>query len=420
MPVVFALALKDLKILVRLRSGLFYSLVWPLLVAILFGTIFAGEGGGTARLPIAVVDEDGSREAGDFAARLETGGELEVTRTSRVDALSAVRRGARTAAVIIPRGFGEAGATMFYGAPPSLELWIDPSRKAESAMLEGILMKYGAERMQTMLTNRAVSQEMVRKAREDLAAAAPGAEKDNLERFLGDLDRFLQAGPADGAGAKGQWQPLAVEEKAVARTTGPQPKNSYELTFPQGILWGIIGCVMTFGLGIVSERTHGTLVRLQMSPISRAQILGGKALACFLAIAGVEIGLSVVGRAFFGVHPTSWILLAAAGISAAVAFVGIMMLVSVLGKSEQAAAGAGWAVMLPLAMLGGGMIPLFVMPSWMVRAGNISPAKWAVLALEGAIWRGFSVTEMFLPCAILVATGVVCFALGTRAFPRTS
>jgi ABC-2 type transport system permease protein len=71
-------------------------------------------------------------------------------------------------------------------------------------------------------------------------------------------------------------------------------------------------------------------------------------------------------------------------------------------------------------MLGGGMIPLFVMPSWMVRAGNISPAKWAVLALEGAIWRGFSVTEMFLPCAILVATGVVCFALGTRAFPRTS
>jgi ABC-2 type transport system permease protein len=420
MPVVFALALKDLKILVRLRSGLFFSLAWPLLVAILFGTIFAGEGGSTARLRIAVVDEDGSQEARDFAARLETGGEFETARTSRAEALSAVRRGTRTAAVIIPAGFGEAGARMFYGAPPSLELWIDPSRKAESGMLQGILMKYGAERMQAALTNRAASQEMLRKAREDLAAAAPGAQKDNIGRFLGDLDRFLQAGPADATDANGQWQPLAVEQKTVARTTGPYPKNSYDLTFPQGILWGIIGCVMTFGLGIVSERTHGTLVRLQMAPVSRAQILGGKALACFLAIAGVEVALFTIGRAFFGVRPTSWILLAAAGISAAVAFVGIMMLVSVLGKSEQAAAGAGWAVMLPLAMLGGGMIPLFVMPSWMVRAGNVSPAKWAVLAFEGAIWRGFSVTEMFLPCAILVATGIVCFAVGTRTFPRTS
>jgi ABC-2 type transport system permease protein len=420
MPVVFALALKDLKILVRLRSGLFFSLAWPLLVAILFGTIFAGDGGSTARLRIAVVDEDGSQEARDFAARLETGEEFETARTSRAEALSAVRRGTRTAAVIIPAGFGEAGARMFYGAPPSLELWIDPSRKAESGMLQGILMKYGAERMQAALTNRAASQEMLRKAREDLAAAAPGAQKDNIGRFLGDLDRFLQAGLADAADANGQWQPLAVEQKAVARTTGPYPKNSYDLTFPQGILWGIIGCVMTFGLGIVSERTHGTLVRLQMAPVSRAQILGGKALACFLAIAGVEVALFTIGRAFFGVRPTSWILLAAAGISAAVAFVGIMMLVSVLGKSEQAAAGAGWAVMLPLAMLGGGMIPLFVMPSWMVRAGNVSPAKWAVLAFEGAIWRGFSVTEIFLPCAILVATGIVCFAVGTRAFPRTS
>jgi ABC-2 type transport system permease protein len=420
MPVIIALALKDLKILVRLRSGLFFSLVWPLLVAILFGTIFAGEGGGTAKLRIAVVDEDGSQGAKEFAAHLEKADEFEAARATRAEALSAVRKGARTAAVIIPRGFGEASARMFYGTSPRLELWIDPSRKAESAMLQGLLMKYGAERMQASLSDRAASQDMVRKAREDLAASAPGPDKSSVERFLGDLDRFLQARPADAAGAMGQWQPLAVDEKAVARTTGPHPNTSYDLTFPQGILWGIIGCVMTFGLGIVSERTHGTLVRLQLSPISRAEILGGKALACFLAIAGVEAGLFAVGRIFFGVHPSSWILLVAAAISAAAGFVGIMMLVSVLGKSEQAAAGAGWAVMLPLAMLGGGMIPLFAMPSWMVTAGNVSPAKWAVLAFEGAIWRGFSATEMLLPCAILVATGVVCFAIGTRAFRPTS
>jgi ABC-2 type transport system permease protein len=308
---------------------------------------------------------------------------------------------------------------MFYGTPPKLELWIDPSRKAESGMLQGLLLKYGAERMQAMLGDRATSEDMLRKAREDLASAAPGAQKDTIGGFLGALDRLLQTG--GGAGAPmARWEPLEVDEKAVtARATGPYPKNSYDFTFPQGILWGIIGCVMTFGLSIVSERTHGTLVRLQMSPISRAEILGGKALACFVAIVGVEVGLFAVGRVFFGVHPASWILLAAAGLSAAIGFVGIMMLISVLGKTEQAAAGAGWAVMMPLAMLGGGMVPLFIMPSWMITASNISPAKWAVLAFEGAIWRGFSAAEMFLPCAILVATGVVCFAIGTRAFRRT-
>jgi ABC-2 type transport system permease protein len=109
-----------------------------------------------------------------------------------------------------------------------------------------------------------------------------------------------------------------------------------------------------------------------------------------------------------------------AGFSSAIAFVGIMMLVSVLGKTEQSAAGAGWAVMMPIAMLGGGMIPLFLMPPWMVVAGNFSPAKWSVLALEGAIWRGFSFQDMLLPCGILILVGAVCFAIGTRTFRTQS
>ena len=130
--------------------------------------------------------------------------------------------------------------------------------------------------------------------------------------------------------------------------------------------------------------------------------------------------LGPVGRFLFHVRPSSWGMLAMAGFSAAVGFVGIMMLVAVLGKTEQAAAGAGWAVMLPIAMLGGGMIPLFLMPQWMSAAGNLSPAKWAVIAFEGAIWRGFSLHEMLLPCGILILVGMACFAAGTKAFRSPS
>jgi ABC-2 type transport system permease protein len=58
------------------------------------------------------------------------------------------------------------------------------------------------------------------------------------------------------------------------------------------------------------------------------------------------------------------------------------------------------------------------MPDWMQTASNLSPIKWGILALEGAIWRGFSWTEMLLPCGILLAVGAVCFALGVRNLAR--
>ncbi|HRP62893.1 MAG TPA: ABC transporter permease, partial [Phycisphaerales bacterium] len=92
------------------------------------------------------------------------------------------------------------------------------------------------------------------------------------------------------------------------------------------------------------------------------------------------------------------------------------MLLSVLGKTEAAAGGIGWAVLLVMAMLGGGMVPLFLMPGWMQSISHISPVKWAVLALEGAIWRGFSPAEMLLPCAVLLGVGAGGFLLGSRLF----
>ena len=49
--------------------------------------------------------------------------------------------------------------------------------------------------------------------------------------------------------------------------------------------------MMSFGISLVTERTHGTLVRLRMAPLTRAQILGGKALSCFTSILFVEVML---------------------------------------------------------------------------------------------------------------------------------
>jgi ABC-2 type transport system permease protein len=213
----------------------------------------------------------------------------------------------------------------------------------------------------------------------------------------------------------GALAPIVVETKPIAAPRRG-PRSSFEWSFPQGILWGIIGCAATFGVGLVAERNAGTLVRLLAAPLTPRQVLLGKALACWLAILGVEGMLLAVGILAFGVRPSSFTLLVAAGLAVAFAFVGLMMLISTLGQTERSTSGAGWAILLVMSMLGGGMVPLFVMPTWMATASDLSPVKWAVLALEGALWRGFTSREMALPCAILLGVGALAFAVGARRF----
>ena len=134
----------------------------------------------------------------------------------------------------------------------------------------------------------------------------------------------------------------------------------------------------------------------------------------------IEIGLLLAtGHFIFGVRLQNAVSLALAIASTSAGFVGIMMLLSVLGKTEQAVAGAGWGILIVMAMFGGGMVPLMMMPGWMQRISHLSPVKWGILALEGAIWRGFTLGEMIIPCAILLAVGVICFGAGVTILSRS-
>jgi ABC-2 type transport system permease protein len=426
---VLALAGKDLRLLVRNRAALFFSLGWPVLIALFFGLIFGG-GGERGRIQVGGVDEDGSPAAAALLQRLSATDGVQVTPLDRAEAEARVRAGKLTAAVIVPRGYAEAEARLFHGAPRRLELAVDPARGAEAAMLEGILTGAAMQSMQDLFSGGEGSRRQVDTALADLRRAPPGTQRASTERFLGELGTFLDTRPAAapatagaspvggaGAGGAGGWKPLEIEKRTL-RADRAGPSSAFDITFPQGMIWGVIGCSLGFALSLVQERTRGTLTRLRAAPLSAGHVLAGKALACFTAIIAVEALLFAVGRLGFSVRPSSWGLAAAAAVSVAICFVGIMMLVAVLGKTEQAASGLGWAIMMPLTMLGGGMVPLFAMPSWMQAAGTLSPVKWSILALEGAIWRGFTPAQLALPCAVLVSVGVAGFAIGAWRYGR--
>ena len=173
---------------------------------------------------------------------------------------------------------------------------------------------------------------------------------------------------------------------------------------------------MAFATSLVNERTLGTLVRLRMAPLSVASILAGKALACFVTSTFVMVLLLMLGTFVFGITPTSWVLLLVGLICVSVAMTGLMMLMSTFGKTERTTGNIGWSLMMVMAMLGGGMLPLFMMPDWMATASHLSPIKWSVLAIEGGLWRGVSAAEMLVPCITLVAIGIASFVAGVKMF----
>jgi ABC-2 type transport system permease protein len=395
MRAIYALGVKDLKLLFRKRGALFFALVWPLLVAIMFGFIFGGSGPRPMRLGVAIADEDRSASSQEFVTQFSSRAGVDAVRLTRQQALDEVRLGRRIAAIVLQKGFGEAQdrmrAGVFSGASPRIEIGIDPSRRNEAGILQSLLFEQATQPLRQMLT------------------ATTGA-------MFADASGGATNGGAGTSAAKG-WQPLELVRQDVTRASSG-PRNGFEITFVQGMLWGIIGCMMSFAVSLVAERTHGTFVRLRMAPVSAAQLLGGKALACFVTLLLMQSLLLIVGMLFFGLRVTSPLLLAAAMLSASTAFVGVMMLIASLGRTEEAASGAGWAIMMPMAMLGGAMIPLIAMPAWMIGVSHASPIKWAVLALEGAIWRGFTPADMVLPCGILLTVGIISFAAGSRALQR--
>jgi hypothetical protein len=336
------IAHKDLQSLLRDPMALFWVVAFPLGFALFFGSVMkAGVDAQTAALPVVLVLESHEPAAKLISSSLARAG-LRLSQASRAQAEETVRR-------------GDAVAFVRLAADPDapIELGVDPSRRAETALLTGLVK----------------------------AALMP---------------------------------PTRFPEFQTTRVAREQsgPRTGFEIMFPAMLMWGLFGCAATFAISLVSERNAGTLMRLRAAPVSRSAILFGKSLACAVACLGDVILLSALAVVFWKVRIDDATKYCAALLACTLCFTGITMALSVIGKSEQGVAGAGWATLLVFAMVGGAMVPISVMPSWMVTLSDASPVKWGILALEGATWRGLFWRELLKPLALLIGFGVLCFAGG--------
>ena len=412
---IVTMALKDIRLLLRDRLSLFFVVLWPLTMAIFFGAMFSGLASGPESVPVALADQDRTAGSERFAARLAELDGLAVEAVPREQGLDLIRRGQAPVLVTLQPGFGAALDNPFV-ATPRLEMAVDPRQAAVAGMVRGLLLESAGAELADLMADPARMATANAANRTGIAALPPSAARDEFLSFLDTTPRIsslieeLGIGGATTAATRGG-TPLEVEQTTIqAEQRGPT--NAYATTFPQAMIWALIGGAASFSLSLTLERSRGTLLRLLVSPTSTREVLASKALAAMAVSVAVTTALIALGIAAFGVEPRSYPLLALAVLCGAICFSGLTMAFSVLGSTEGGTAGLSWGIMLPMSLLGGVMFPLFLMPQWMQVLSNVSPMKWALLALEGAVWRGFTPVEMILPCSVLVLIGVVTFSFG--------
>lgn len=423
MRIVLILTGKDLLLRWRDRLGFFWWMVgFPLLIAILIGQIFAGVLEGPSQpMSVAVVDEAHSPASQAFVAAMQRSEGVAVQVLPRAEAQAAVRRGKLMAFVLLSESFRLTPAVL-WGHEMPFAIGIDPIRKAEAAYLQATLHAAAIDYLRTQWFDLQRRPALIRAWLDDLDPQGQMSllGRAAFERALVTLDQYLRPAPSS--------RPVESGSSAISHLANipfipvdesqMRPRSAFEICFPLGILWGLLGLAAEFAIAIVQERETGTLLRLRAAPITRGHLLAGNGLACFASCLGVILLLLVVGRLIFGIRLQNPAALAVAVACIAACFVGLTLLLSVLGRTESAVGGAAWACLIVMAMLGGGMVPQIFLPSWMETAGNVSPVKWAILSLEGGIWRGFSLREMVTPCGILLGQGIAFAAAGTLMWRR--
>ncbi|MGD2093653.1 MAG: ABC transporter permease [Phycisphaerales bacterium] len=422
MKKVLLLAVKDLRVLLSDKGNIFWVFGFPVMFALFFGAIYSGASEGPSGMKIAIVDEDNSEFSNSYISKLKSDEALEIVPLGRDEAIEQVRKGKVAAAVIIKKGFGDGFEALFNSDEPSLEIASDPSRRMESGYLQGLLAKAQFEALGGKMTDREWMRNQMglwrNEVEKDSDANNLDAEQAKLYfNFIDSFDIFLKDVNEKDFNAGFDGEILNFDKLDVNRKL-EGPISAFQITFPQAMLWGILGCTATFAISIVKERAGGTFARLRIGPISRAHILGGKGLACFMTCILITSLLCVGAKAIFRMPMGSWLLFIPAALCAVLCFVGLMMFICTLGRTEQSAGGAGWAILMIMAMIGGGMVPLAFMPSWLRMFSHISPVKWSIFALEGAIWRNLSLTELIGPYLILLAIGATAFSLGVIMLKR--
>lgn len=429
----------------RDRVALLLTFVLPLVFFSIFAFIFGGGGGGgggMGTMKLIVVDLDGSEMSGKLCRALDAQGALTVETAppateeepdpapyDRERGRKAVRTGKRSAALVIPAGFGENFGN-FGGAMASVELIHDPSNPFAKHIVSGLLQACAMTAAPDALLQGGIDQ----------LKAFGGPLTPQQETAVGMIKGFL-AGPGPGeADDEGEaaGEPAedafgglikvdtvnAMEGEEENGGEGPQIISYYAAGI--GVMF-LLFSMAGAGGSLLEEQEQGTLERLLSSSVGMGQLL-----ACnwaFFAVVGfLQLLLMFTFAALtFGLDLfafrtlTGFVVMTGVTAAAASAF-GIVL--ATICRSRAQLSALSTIVILVMSALGGSMVPRFIMPDFMETTSLFTFNGWALDGYLKVFWYADPQATFgqflfsLLPQLAVLSAMAVFFFLAARALAR--
>jgi len=421
-----ALVRKDLKLFFTDRRAVFVGLLVPIICGSFFGYLFGGRKGSveTSKVPVLVMDQDESEISRALVKQLTAEKNLDVKPSTLPAAREAVRKGKAIAAIIIPKEFGrDAGRALFQATTkPTLGVLYDPSHDVELDMVKGILNGAVMQSVSQEMFRGRTGREMVNQLLAELEKNAdlPREDLNALHDLLGAVKEWNEQQERDAASGNavstgGLTMPYQTRAEAI--TSGENVEyNGYAHSFAGFGVQFILFMGLDVGIALLILRQSGLWQRLRAAPLSRATLLGSRAVSAALIAAFILFVLFAFARLVFSVHiqgSFAGFLGICVAFSLMTATFGLM--VAALGETVEATRGYSILATLLMVMLGGAWVPTFLFPMWLQNITVIIPTRWAIDGLDGMTWRGLGFSSALAPIFVLT---LFAFSFGLVAVMR--
>ena len=354
--------LKDLRIFLRDRSALLFSLVMPILVITVIAEGLLHDDKDDHHITVPVVNEDMGPVAGTFVKLLRE--RADVPEVTRAEAEAMVRDHHQAAAAIVFPS--KLSKQYLQGKSTEIELLTDPAAGSDVQAVKVLLLLMD---------------------KEAAALADPFAE-----------------------------DKITLKERNL--TGNRLEVTAFEQRVPGfALMFVLLAVVFGTSMSMHDERDAGTIARLLVAPGGFTRVLLGKLSARLVVGIAQMLILLGWGHWFFGVSlgtsPIGLLLLTTAAVFAVVA---AGMLVAGLARSREQTLPLGLSFVMALSALGGCWWPQSMQPDWMTRIAPAVFTSWAMRGLNDLILREGGLAAIALPTVILFAYGAATMLAGVHLF----
>lgn len=211
-----------------------------------------------------------------------------------------------------------------------------------------------------------------------------------------------------------------VLEKAWGGVVLPNP---IQQMVPAWALFGMFFIVIPLSNSVIRDRRLGVFKRLLSFPVRRGHLIIGKILP-FLLINIIQFALMFSVGVFILPKLTNLNLpldfnflgIAVVTLVCALASTSYGLMISSLCKTSEQASAFGSLSVVILAVLGGVMIPRFVMPDFMQQLSALSPLYWGLDAYQDLIVRKTSLAIIEKKILVLLGFSGVCLLISRLKF----